>query len=280
MPTFTTSQPIAVELELQLGSARITASTRTDTVVEVTARDPASDADARAAAATEVALSAGRLIVRGPRQRGRLFGHPGAIDVTIELPEGSSVEGKTELGTIYGAGHLGRCRIKTGAGDVELAWADELSLQTGVGAINVDHVSGRADISTGSGSVRIGGIDGSAKVKNSNGDSWIGAVAGDLHIRSANGEIAVEHAGGSVAATSANGAVRVGGLTRGNAVLKTGIGAIEVGVREGTSARLDVFTRLGQVENRMQAADGPASGADTVVVQARTGYGDILIRRD
>ncbi len=163
---------------------------------------------------------------------------------------------------------------------MQLDRADDLSLQTGVGAISVDRVGGSADISTGSGTVRIGAIDGSAKVKNSNGDSWIGTVGGDLHIRSANGEIAVDEAGGNVAATTANGALRIGGLTQGNAVLKTANGAIELGVREGTAARLDVLTRFGRVDNRMTAASGPASGDHTVVVRARTAYGDILIRRD
>lgn len=280
MPTFTTSQPIAVALDLQVGDARITASERADTVVEVRPRDPASEADTRAAAGTEVELSGARLVVRGPHQRTRLFGRHGAVDVTIELPEGSGVEGKTGAGAIRTTGRLGRCRIKTGAGDVELAQAGELSLQTGVGAIVVDQVGGRADVSTGSGTIRIGDIAGSAKVKNSNGDSFIGAVRGDLQIRAANGEIAVQTAGGNVAATTANGALRVGGLARGTATLKTANGEIEVGVRKGTAARLDVLTRFGRVDNRMDAADGPAEGEDTVTVQARTAHGDILVRRD
>jgi hypothetical protein len=280
MPTYTSSQPITVSLDLQVGDARITASERADTVVAVRPRNPGDDADVRAAVATEVDFSSGRLVVRGPRQRTNLFGRGGAVDVAIDVPRDSSVEGKVEAGAIRTAGALGRCRLRTGAGDVELEQSADLSLQTGVGAITVDRVGGRADISTGSGTIRVGDIDGSAKLKNSNGDSWLGAIAGDLHIRSANGDIAVQAAGGNVAATTANGTLRVGGLTRGTAILKTAAGEIEVGVRQGTAARLDVQTRFGRVENLMEAADGPAAGEDTVIVLARTAYGDILVRRD
>ena len=49
MPTFATPQPIHVSLELAAGAVRISASERTDTVVEVRPRDPASAADVQAA---------------------------------------------------------------------------------------------------------------------------------------------------------------------------------------------------------------------------------------
>jgi DUF4097 and DUF4098 domain-containing protein YvlB len=279
MPTFTSSHPVAVSLDLKAGDARVTASQRSDTVVEVLPRNPGNDADVRAASGTEVDFANGRLVVRGPHQRTNLFGRGGAVDVLIDVPERSSVEGRIEAGAIRTAGPLGRCRLRTGVGDVELEQVSELSLQAGVGAIVVDRVGGRAEVSTGSGSIRVNGVEGSAKVKNSNGDSWLGAVSGDLQIRAANGDIAVQAAGGNVAATTANGTLRVGGLTRGTAVLKTGAGEIEVGVREGTAAQLDVLTRFGRVDNRMTCADGPAAGENTVVVQARTAYGDILVHR-
>ena len=279
MPTFTSSQPITVALEFNAGNAHIRASERTDTVVEVRPRDASREADVRAAQATDVEFTAGRLYVRGPHPRGRPFGRGGSIEVTIELPEGSDVESKAGMGDVRTAGRLGRCRLRSGAGDVDLERVAELSLQAGVGAIVVGCVSGRAEISTGSGVVRLREVEGSAVVKNSNGDSFVGSVTGDVRVRSANGDIAVEHVGGSVSASTANGAVRVSGLTRGKATLKTGIGEIEVGVAEGTAARLDVVTRLGRVENRMEPTEGPQPGAQTVDVQAITGYGDIVIRR-
>lgn len=280
MPTFTSSAPISVALEFESGGASITASERADTIVDVRPRDASREADVQAAQATDVEFAAGRLVVRGPRGRGRLFGRAGAIDVSIELPEGSDVEGKAGMGDVRAAGSLGRCRLRSGAGDVRLEQASELSLQIGMGAVAVHRVTGGAEIATGAGTVRVEAVDGNATVKNSNGSSWIGTVGGDLRVQAANGDIDVARAGGSVSARTANGAVRVGGLARGTTSLKTGNGMIEVGIAGGTAARLDVLTRFGRVENRMEASDGPAPGDGTVEVQARTANGDIVIRRD
>src|SRR6185437_1513502 len=113
----------------------------------------------------------------------------------------------------------------------------------------------------------------------SNGDSWVGAVEGDLRINAANGDIAVDRAGGSVDASTANGDVRVGDVTRGAASLKTALGRVEVGIHAGTAARLDVHTTMGRVRNELDAADQPASTEERVEVRARTGFGDIVIRR-
>ena len=97
-------------------------------------------------------------------------------------------------------------------------------------------------------------------VKNSNGDTWIGEVTGDLRVNAANGDIAVDRAGAGVAAKTANGDVRLGEVARGSASLKTGFGEIEVGIRDGTAAWLDVNTQFGQVHNELDASDGPGPG--------------------
>ena len=91
MPTFPTPQPIQVTLELAHGDARLTATERDDTVVEVRPRDPSRKADVRAADETRVELGDGRLLVKTTRQG---FGRPGAVAVTIELPTGSRLDGQ------------------------------------------------------------------------------------------------------------------------------------------------------------------------------------------
>jgi DUF4097 and DUF4098 domain-containing protein YvlB len=143
----------------------------------------------------------------------------------------------------------------------------------------VDRAEGPAEISTGSGRIRLGQIDGPAVIKNSNGDSWIGEVTGDLRVNAANGDISVGHADAGVTASTANGDVRVGEVMRGSATLKTGFGEIEVGIHDGTAARLDVHTQFGQIHNQMDTSDGPGPSDQTVEVRARTSYGDIVIRR-
>ena len=66
---------------------------------------------------------------------------------------------------------------------------------------------------------------------------------------------------------------------RGSVVLETGFGELELGVREGTTAWLDVIAQHGSVRSELNAIDGPQQSDETVEVRARTGYGDIVIRR-
>ena len=127
--------------------------------------------------------------------------------------------------------------------------------------------------------MRIGEIDGSAVIKNSNGDTWVGAVAGDLRVNAANGDIAVDRAHAGVVAKTANGDIRLGEVARGSVVLETRLGELEVGIREGTAAWLDVRTAAGKVRNALDAADGSRAVDETVEVRARTSVGDIVIRR-
>jgi DUF4097 and DUF4098 domain-containing protein YvlB len=127
--------------------------------------------------------------------------------------------------------------------------------------------------------VQLRELDHGAVVKNSNGATWIGEARGDLQLKAANGSIAVEVAHAGVNARSANGKVRVGEVVRGSVTVETRIGDLEVGIREGTAAWLDVRTVTGKVHNDLEVADGPEPSADTVEVAARTTVGDILIRR-
>ena len=280
MPTFDTPEPISAVIELVVADVRITASDRRDTDVEIRPSDGAHEPDVRAAEQTRVEYSAGRLLVKAPRQRSlSLFGKPGSIDVTIGLPAGSRVYGDASVAAFHCAGRLGECRVKTAAGDLQFEHTGPLELNTGAGGIVVDRVAGPAEITTGSGRVRLREVDGTAVIKNSNGDSWVGEVAGDLRVNSANGSISADHASAGINATTANGDVRIGGITRGSASLKTSMGEIEVGIQAGTAARLDVHTQFGRVHNHLDASDGPGPSDQTAEVSARTSFGDIVIRR-
>lgn len=262
MPVFDTPQPISATIDRVFGDVRITASDRADTIVEVRPSDPSHEPDTQAAEQTRVEYAAGELLVKAPRQRGLgVFGKPGSIDVTIELPAGSQVRGDAAAADVRCTGPVGECRIKTGAGQIEVEEASLVDLSSGAGAITVDRVTGGAEVSTGSGKVRLHEIGGPAVIKSSNGDITVGQADGDI------------------TASTANGEVRVGAVTRGTASLKTAFGEVEVGIHNGTAARLDVHTKFGRIHNSLDAADSPAPAEETVEVRARTGFGDIVIRR-
>jgi hypothetical protein len=281
MPTFDTPQPISVTVDLGVGDLRIVASDRTDTIVEVRPSDPAKKADMTAAEQTRVEYAGGRLLIKAPRNwRQYTFRGGGeSVDVQVELPAGSQLQGETGVAALRCQGRLGECRYKTGVGDIQLDRAGAVQLRTGVGDITVERAGGDAELTTGSGSLRLDGIDGTAVVKNSNGDTWIGRVTGDLRVNAANGRISVDQASGAVAAKSANGDVRLGEVAHGAVLAQTAFGKVEIGIRDGVAAWLDLNTRFGTVRNDLDTADRPAAGEEAVEVRARTSFGDITIHR-
>jgi DUF4097 and DUF4098 domain-containing protein YvlB len=278
MPTFSTPEPITVDLSIPAGNIQVTATDRPDTVVDVQPSDVGQDIDVRAAEQTRVDFTDGHLTVRAPRPRAwGLFGRTASIEVTVAVPTGSGITSEAMAGAFRATGRLGECRIKTSAGEIRLEDAGQIDLDAGAGEITAGRISGNAEITTGSGKVRLRQVDGSAVIKNSNGDNWIGSVAGNLRVNAANGGITVDHAYGDVTATTAMGGVRIGEVVRGSVSLKTAMGELEVGVRRGTAAWLDAHTQFGHVRNRLEPTAAPGAQEDTVEVRARTSYGDILI---
>ncbi|MFD8672253.1 DUF4097 domain-containing protein [Streptomyces seoulensis] len=277
MPTFDTPQPIAVTAHIGAGSLRLAAGDRPDTVVEVAPRDPERDKDVRAAEQTEVGYAAGALTVR-TRER-LLIGPSGLVDVTVHLPAGSSAEVTGSWTQVLGEGRLGEVRVKTSTGDVRLDATGPLKLTVAHGSVIVDRVDGAAEITSSSGTIRVGTIDGPAVLKNSNGTTVLEAVTGDLRVSGANGGIDIGRAGASVTGTTSNGPLRVAEVTRGEVQLETAHGSIEIGVREGTAAWLDVSSAHGQVRNALASAGAPEHTEDTVKIHARTNWGNIDILR-
>jgi DUF4097 and DUF4098 domain-containing protein YvlB len=280
MPSFDTPELCTIEIDLVAGDVRLATGDHGTTVVDVRPTDPSVEVDVRAAEQTRVERTATGVLIRAPRQRTLgLFGKPGSVDVTVELPPGSHVRGEASIGGFRAVGLLGECQVKLGAGSIQLGQCGPADLRTGAGAIEVDHVAGQADATTGSGRLRLGAVDGPAVLKNSNGDIWVGDVAGDLRASTANGSVTIGRAAQDVDASSANGDVRVAAVTCGSAALKTGMGEVEIGIAEGTAARLDVYTHFGRVHNELAAADGPGTADRVVEVRARTNHGDIVINR-
>lgn len=281
MTTFETPSPITVTVELGIGDLQITAGDRTDTVVDVRPTDPTKNDDVVAAERVRVEYEEGRLLVKAIKSWKQYTPRGGreSIDVRIDVPAGSRVHGEGGIVAVRSTGRLGECRYKTGVGDIRIEQAGPVELKTGSGTISVDHAAGRAAITTGSGALRIGTIDGPAVIKNSNGHTHIDGVTGDLRVNAANGTITVDQAQAGVEARTANGDVRLGELARGTALVQTAYGQVDVGIRQGAVAWLDLVTGFGCVQNDLDAAEGPTSGEDAVEVRARTAFGDITIHR-
>jgi DUF4097 and DUF4098 domain-containing protein YvlB len=264
MPTFDTPKPIFATIEVAAGTVRIIASERADTVVEVRPSDESDDADVQAAEQVQVAYSDGKLLVRASKHKARwwFFRWDASIDVTVHLPAGSGVTVQTAAAEVQCEGRLGEAKLNSAHGDITVARSAR-----------------HTDVSTAYGDIWIREIDGAAVVKTAHGSVTLGEVTGDLRLNSAHGDITVDRALADVVAKTAHASVRIGEVVRGSVVLETAGGDLEVGIRDGTAAWLDVSTQYGSVRNSLTASDRPAPSTETVEVRAHTAYGDIVIRR-
>jgi DUF4097 and DUF4098 domain-containing protein YvlB len=277
MPSFDTAEAISVTAYVYAGSIQFTAGDRLHTDVEVRPRDPKKDLDVRTADQTEVSYASGILTVTTPKAN--LLGRGGTVDVTVELPTGSNIDVTGAGARVIGEGRLAEVRVKTSAGDVRLDTTGPLQLKASHGSSTVDRVEGMAEITSSTGNVRVGIVDGPAVLKNSHGTTTVGTVTGELRVSGANGGVDIARAEASVTGTTTNGVLRVAEVARGTVQLETSNGSIEVGIREGTAAWLDVSSNRGQVRNTLAASEAPEQTEDTVTVRARTNWGNIDIRR-
>ncbi len=281
MPTFQTPEPILLDLELTVADVSIEAAERSDTVVEVRPSDSGRRLDVTAAEQTRLEYSAGRLLIKTGR-RWRAYSPSsdgGAVEIQIGLPAGSRVNGRAALGGFRCTGPLGDCRLKTSIGDIHVEEAAVVALTTGAGDVVLSKATGDAELNTSSGELHAGAIGGHAVIKNSNGGIRLGDVAGAVRVNAANGDIAIDHARASVVTKTANGAIRLGAVRRGSVVAETGMGAVEIGIADGSAAWLDLNTHFGHLLNTLEAGGPPGPNDDRVEVRARSAMGDITVHR-
>jgi len=284
---FDTPSAIAVTLDLYVADVRLAAADRADTIVEVRPSDPGKTADVKAAENTRVeyddATRTLRVVTKKPRSRFVNFSskRPESVDLLIQLPSDSAVRGEADLGDFQSEGALGAVTLKTDLGAVHLAETGPLNLRAGVGAITVEGVTGAAEVHCGSGDIRIGAIDGTADVSSSNGRVRVGVVTGTATVKGSNGSVSVDRALSGITAASANGEVRIGEVVRGTVSATSKNGSVEVGVREGSAALLELSTGVGRVYNELTSAEAPQADerVDKVEVHASTKLGDVTIRR-
>lgn len=261
MPTFRTPEPITAVVEIVAGAVHLASTDRDDTVVDVTPRDPERASDVRAAEQARVDFHNGNLVVTAGRKVLSL-GRGGAVRIDIALPAGSRLNLSTASADIDADGIYSDCRCASASG-----------------AVRVATVTGNIKADSASGDISIGDVAGDARIATASGDARIDRIDGDVKFQAASGSLAIGTLHGHVAHQAASGSVTVAAAVSGALSTQTGSGEVEVGIPEGTAARLELKTRSGTVDNSLHTSDGPADGDETFVVRARTGSGDISIRR-
>lgn len=152
--------------------------------------------------------------------------------------------------------------------------------KNGIVTVTIELPAGsRVRGTTAMGTFRSEGRLGSCDLTSEYGDIQLGEITETLRAKGTSGSIMVGRAHADVDAKTTTGSIRVAEVMRGTVVLTTSAGEIEVGVREGSAANIDVRTRLGRVRNTLSSVGSPTQYADTVKVRARTILDDIIVRR-
>ena len=274
MPTLDTPGPITATVVVAGAQVRVTASDRTDTLVQVEPIDKTSPSDVKVASKTKVDFAGGQLSVKTT-----VSGDTnGSVVITIDLPAGSSLVAYLAHSRVHADGSFGECELHMASGRVQLDRISALQANIAAGEVTIGHIAERATIDGGAFAMRISEVKDTVKLSSSGaGQTWIGHASADLDLSSAHGGFDIDRADGSVTAKTADGAIRIGRLTRGQAELMNRTGNIEVGISEGTAARVDADSKRGSVRNSVPSQENPDTSDNKVTVHARTRYGDIIV---
>ena len=281
MPSYETPEPISVTLELGVGTVRIAASDRTDTVVEVRPSDEADESDVKAAQQVRVDYANGTLRVAGPKVRAFDFSRKTrSVDVTIELPSGS------ERLRRDADGRLPLCRPARGV-PVQDVRRQPLA-RTNRSAAPGTRRPVTSPLTASRATPRSPPAPGRSRSARSRARRW--SRTPTVTPRSTRSpatcgcarRTATSASTGQARASTlktSNGSIRVGEVVRGSVVVGTAMGDLDIGIAEGTAAWLEMNTAFGHVRNLLETTSRPEESDETVEVRGRTSYGDITIRR-
>lgn len=176
---FDTPAPIAAVLDIPIGHIRFVAAERADTTVEVLPANPSKSRDVKAAELVTVAYDNGVLRVEIPAERKETLGHPGSLEVTVQLPAGSRVEARTAVAEVRGVGRLGDVTLEGAQCTVQFDETASARLTLATGDITVGRLNGPAEITTDKGDITVTEArHGTVTLTTQHGDITVGAAQG------------------------------------------------------------------------------------------------------
>lgn len=277
MPTFQTPEPISLRVRFASGDAVLSASARTDTVVEVLPENSSRQRDVEAAEQTRVEQRDGAIVVEAPDDH---RGKTGSIRVIVGFPENSQVSASAASGDIRVEGQVSDVEITTASGDQRIDKATgNVTLNAASGDISVGPVGGDAKIETASGDISVAPVQGTASLSSASGDIDIPSVGSNVRAQSASGDIQIGTIGGSVKANSASGDVSLGSVRSGQVKVESASGDISIGIAAGTAAWLDVHSLTGDVTTSLEDSPGPEESDAQVEIRVNSVSGDVRVHR-
>ncbi|PWK64274.1 putative adhesin [Streptomyces sp. CG 926] len=179
MQKFATTAPISAVLDIPAGLIRFIAADRADTTVEILPADASDGRDVKAAEQTTAEYKDGVLRITAAAAKNKLVGHPGSVEITVQLPAGSSIEAKTAAAEFRGTGRLGDVTLESAQATIELEETAGAHLTLLAGDISVGRLTGAARISTHKGDLHIAeAVHGTVELTTQAGDITVGAARG------------------------------------------------------------------------------------------------------
>jgi DUF4097 and DUF4098 domain-containing protein YvlB len=178
MQKYDTPAAISAILDIPAGHIRFIAADRADTTDEVLPADAAKARDVKVAEETTVEYADGVLRIQATAKN-QYLGHPGSVEVTVQLPAGSRVEAKAASAEFRAVGRLGEVTYDSSHGPIKIDEAAGARITTQAGDITVGRLNGPAQISTSKGDIRITeAVTGTLVLSTQAGNVSIDAAAG------------------------------------------------------------------------------------------------------
>ena len=245
------------------------------------AERPAKKGDVTAAEQTRVEFADGRLSSRRRRAGASTLVGRRRVDRRRDRVAGRLAgRGEAGVAALRSTGRLGELPLQDRASaTIRVDETGPSQLRTGAGDVTVERAAGRAEVTTGSGALRSAASTGrrwSRTPTATPGSATSPATFAPTPPTARSPSTGRGRPSPPRPPTATSGSAR---SPHGEVVAETGFGNVEIGVADGVAAWLDLHTSFGAVHNELEAADRPEPGEDAVEIRARTGYGDITIRR-
>jgi hypothetical protein len=269
VPDFDTPDPLRLRFKVAAGEVTLRLTETAVTRVRV-------DGDsADAIDHTRVELDGDQMTIEGPRRSG-LFRTAPQLTISVEAPNGSSLDAELQSSELHVTGELSDARVRSGSGDVDIEQASgDVAIDAGSGDVRVEHLEGDGTLRSGSGDLEVAATTGRIQASTGSGDVQLARVDGAADVRSGSGDVVVEHSTADLAISTASGDQQVLRTGGGTLRLKSASGDVHVGVSEGIAAWLDINTISGDVSSALGRSPEPEPDEPRVAVHVNTVSGDV-----
>ncbi|WP_328973744.1 DUF4097 family beta strand repeat-containing protein [Streptomyces sp. NBC_00239] len=179
MHKFETAAPVSAVLDIPAGRIRFIAADRDTTTVEVLPANASKSRDVKAAGEVAVEYGDGVLRITAAPAANRILGSSGAVEVTVQLPVGSRVEGKAAAAELRGVGRLGDVAFEGANDSVKIDEAASLRLAVLAGDVQIGRLNGPAEIGVQKGDITISeAVTGTVSLSTQAGSITVGTGRG------------------------------------------------------------------------------------------------------